>query len=375
MTPRASLRIIAKALALFLVFDLLQAATHLDRRIADLPLLQHLVPPMARLDVMRDYPTPVMWPLSPLLTAHRIGRPKAPDEYRVAVLGDSGTFGMSMSAADAIPGKMTRAGERIGGRRVVAYNLSYQTPNTLKDLVILRHVLPLRPDAVVWFVSLYDLASDTPPPYREQVHIILRVNREDVREIAAKYGIDTWETRRLAAERHWWSRSVFVTGARYRDFAILLGRALLDSLSGGDPSDSARARMPWIGSKPLPPLPLFVQTGIDQPPMPNARWKTLLAGEAMARSRGVRLLVVNDPLLIAAGPGSERMYDSFFGRAIYDRYRATMERFCREHGIEYLDLWNLLPPEDFDETPQHYLPAGNARIARAVLGRLKEMAK
>jgi len=372
MTPRAVMRILAKALVLFLAFDLFQAATHLDRRIADLPVLEHLLPPMARLDIMRDYPTPVMWPLSPLLRAHRIGRPKAPDEYRVAVLGDSGTFGMSMHEAEAVPGQMTGLVERIGGRRVVAYNLSYQTPNTLKDLVILKHALSNDLDAVVWFVTLYDLASDVPPPYREQVHIILRVNREDVRELSARYGIHTWETGRLAAERHWWSRSIFVTGARYRDFAILLGRAVLDSLSGGDPSDSARARMPWIGSKPLPPLPLFVQTGMDQPPMPNARWKSLLAGRDMTAGRGVRLLVVNNPLLIAAGPGSERMYDSFFGRLIYDRYRATLDRFCRDHGIAYLDLWNLLPPKEFDETPQHYLPAGNARIARAVMERLKE---
>jgi len=368
------LRVVGKALLLFVVFDVLQAAAHLDRRLESLSIYRRMVPPMARLDIMRDYPTPVMWRLEPLLDAHAIGGPKAPDEFRVAVLGDSGSFDLFSPARDAIPGQMTRLGATIGGRKLRAYNLSYQTPNPLKDLVVLEHALRRSPDAVVWFVTLYDLAADAPPPFRPDVHLVLRVNRDDVRDLAARFSISTWETRALFGKPdRWWRRSILFQGDRYRDWALLVARGALDAVTPGDPSDTWRARRPWIGSAPLPEQPLFRDLGPDDPPMPNARWKTLEAGKALADEGRVALLLVNDPIFRASGPRSDREYNSYYGRAIYDRYRAVLARYCAERGIALLDLWDFLAPWEFGDTPQHYLPGANARIARAVTERLEEM--
>ena len=109
--------------------------------------------------------------------------------------------------------------------------------------------------------------------------------------------------------------------------------------------------------------------------MPNARWKALEAGKALAEERGVPLLLVNDPIFRADGPRSDREYNSYYGRAIYDRYRAVLSRYCAARRIALLDLWDFLGPREFDDTPQHYLPEANARIARAVTDRLAEMAK
>jgi nucleotide-binding universal stress UspA family protein len=75
---------------------------------------------------------------------------------------------------------------------------------------------------------------------------------------------------------------------------------VLDALVPGDPSDSFMPRKPWIGGYPLPEAPLFSDRGENDPPMPNARWGTLAAGERMASDAGVPLLVVNDPLLLEA---------------------------------------------------------------------------
>jgi hypothetical protein len=376
MTSGYYFRVVAKALALFVVFDLLQAAVGLPGRLETLSIYRHLVPPLARMDIMRDYPSSVMWRLEPLLDAHEIGRSRAAGEFRVAVLGDSGSFDLFSPARDAIPGRMSALGTRIGGRLVRAYNLSYQTPNPLKDLVIEEHALKRQPDAIVWFVTLYDLAADAPPPFRENVHLLLRVNRDDLRSLADRFSLSTWETRRLfATPDRFWRRSVLFTGERYRDFSLLLARGALDALTPGDPSDTFRARRPWIGSVPLPPEPLFDERGAGEPAMPNARWETLSAGEALARARGVPLLLVNDPIFRGSGPGAEREYNSFYGRRLYDRYRATLARFCTAKGIPLLDLWDFLSPEEFGDTPQHYLPAANARVARAVNEELLRIAR
>ena len=376
MTKGYVLRVAGKAVALFIFFDLLQSAAGLARRLESLSIYRHMVPPAARLDIMRDYPTPVMWRLEPLLDAHEIGRSKRPDEYRVAVLGDSGSFDLFSPARDAIPGQMTRLGATIGGRTLRAYNLSYQTPNPLKDLVVEEHALRRAPDAIVWFVTLYDLAADAPPPFRPDVHLVLRVNRDDLRALAERFSISTWETRELFGKpERWWRRSILFEGARYRDFALLLARGALDAMAPGDPSDTFRPRRPWIGASPLPEQPLFRELGPGKPPMPNARWKALTAGKALADERGVPLLLVNDPIFIASGPRSDREYNSFYGRAIYDRYRAVLARFCSDNGIALLDLWDFLGPREFGDTPQHYRPEANARIARAVTDRLTEMTR
>lgn len=376
MNPRDLGRVVGKALILFLLFDVLQASLRLDRRLESLSIYRWFVPPEARLDVMRDYPSAVMWRLEPLLDAHAIGRPKRGDEYRVAVLGDSGSFDLFSPARDAIPGQMTREAARIAGRTVVAYNLSYQTPNPLKDLVIEQHALRRSPDAIVWFVTLYDLVSDAPPPFRPTVHLLLRVNDDDVRALAKRFSISTWETRELLARPDgFWRRSILFSGDRYRDWTLLVAHAALDALTPGDPSDSFRPRRPWIGGFPLPARPLFEETSDADPAMPNARWTPIAAGRSLADAAGVPLLVVNDPIFRAAGPGADREYNSFYGRRIYDRYRKTLERYCSERGIPLLDLWDLLPPGLFDDTPQHYLPAGSARIAEAVTAKLAEVAK
>ncbi len=372
---RVVFRIVGKAIALLVAVDLLQAAFHVERKVENLSIYRHLVPPLSRLDILRDYPSQVMWPLEPLLDAHEISRKKAPDEFRVAVLGDSGSFDLFSPSRDAIPGQMTRLAVSIRGRRLRAYNLSYHTPNTLKDLVVLRHALPRGPDAIVWFVTLYDLAEDSPPPFRHFVHLILRANDDDLCDLSARYSLSTWETRQMrCGDRPWWRNSLWLDGGgRYRDFAVLLGRGLLDALAPGDPSDSFMARKPWIGGFPLPEKPLFFDRAANDPPMPNSRWETLAAGQKMAADDAVPLLVVNDPIFIASGPRSDREYNSFYERGIYDRYRRMLADFCGRRGIALLDLWNALPPGEFDNTPQHYRPSGSARIARLVDARLQEM--
>lgn len=372
MTPRTFGRIVGKALLIFLVFDLFQAVVHLDRRIESLSIYRFLEPPLARLDIPRDYPATVTWRLDPLLDAHQIGRPKPPDELRVAVLGDSGTFDYFSPASEAVPAQMTRLRPKLEGRRLRAYNLAYQTPNVLKDLLILRHVLDRRADAIVWFVSLYDLASDSPPPYRPDVHLLIRENEDDLASLEGEQGIRTWETRRLAASRGGWRRSILFRGRRYRDDCLLLARGLLDALVPGDPTNTWLPPRPWVGAQPLPERPLFSDDDRGDPAMPNARWSCLSAGKAIAAAQRVRLLVVNDPIFIASGPGSRRLYNAFYARGIYDRYRERLAAFCRDRDIEYLDLWDLVPPGEFGNSPQHYLPAGSARIARAVVGRLAE---
>jgi hypothetical protein len=78
------------------------------------------------------------------------------------------------------------------------------------------------------------------------------------------------------------------------------------------------------------------------------------------------LLIVNEPMYVGSGENSAVNYNSFYERALYDRFRAALTDFTQQHDLAYLDLWNLLPPENDSNTSLHYNLDGNRAVAQAV---------
>jgi hypothetical protein len=108
--------------------------------------------------------------------------------------------------------------------------------------------------------------------------------------------------------------------------------------------------------------------------MPNRQWELLRAGQQMAQAAHVPLLVVNEPIYIGTGENSDVNYNSFYERALYDRFRAALTTFTQQRAQPYLDLWNTLPPEDFSNTSLHYNAEGNRRVAAEIMQSLQSMA-
>lgn len=366
-------RAVVKAMLLFVAFDLFQAMIDLPARLERLPVLGAVEDArIARLTIPKDVETLQWFPLGPLLDAHEIGRAKAPDEYRVGVLGASGTYCDTCTPAEAIAGAMSAEDARIEDRRVVAYNLSVKGVDWLKDVLILNRAVDRGVDAVVWLVTAYR-SVDQPFKKDDLPHSFVTLNQDDLPALAREFGISTWETRRSDTERVWWRRSLWFTGGRYRDWLVLLGRTIVLAGIPGDPTalpkpDDAER----INDRPIKKVARFNSQTPGAQEMPNARWNLLRVGAELARRRGVRLLLVNEPILIGSGANSEVNYNSHLERKYYDRYREVMATFARDNQIEYLDLWNLLPPEDFTDMVLHHTPAGNAKIADAVVRRLEE---
>ena len=94
----------------------------------------------------------------------------------------------------------------------------------------------------------------------------------------------------------------------------------------------------------------------------------------MAQEAHIPLLIVDEPIYVGSGPNSEVNYNSFYERALYDRFRAALAGFTQQHAMPYLDLWNSLPPENFSNTSLHYNLKGNRRVAEEVMKALQEIA-
>src|SRR5512136_1994316 len=61
-----------------------------------------------------------------MFASHVVARPKAADEFRVIVIGDSGTWGWLLNNEDTLAGQINAQNlTTAAGERVVAYNLGY----------------------------------------------------------------------------------------------------------------------------------------------------------------------------------------------------------------------------------------------------------
>jgi hypothetical protein len=104
-----------------------------------------------------------------------------------------------------------------------------------------------------------------------------------------------------------------------------------------------------------------------QPPILNESQLAFDALEAGLRAaRNTPVLLVNEPILISNGENSDLRYNFFYPRWAYDQYRLLMNEKAKAKGWNYIDLWNLLPADQFTNSAIHLTPAGESSMAEAV---------
>jgi hypothetical protein len=75
--------------------------------------------------------------------------------------------------------------------------------------------------------------------------------------------------------------------------------------------------------------------------------------------------------LISQGANSDVRYNFFYPRWAYDQYRALLAEQAAAHGWNYLDLWELVPQEEFTNSAIHLTPAGEGMLAEQVANALR----
>ncbi len=85
------------------------------------------------------------------------------------------------------------------------------------------------------------------------------------------------------------------------------------------------------------------------------------------------MLFVNEPIFISQGKNSDIRYDFFYPRWAYDDYRRLLAEQSQKQGWDYLDLWNLVPADQFTNTAIHLTPEGESLMAVRVASAVSEM--
>lgn len=356
------LRLTLKTAVLFLLCNLAFAATHPLPALGRLSLYNHLLPGRPRLpygENPADSYNLSLYNLPAMLQSHLVSQPKAEDEFRVFIMGDSATWGWFLENEDTLAGQLNTGQYQMeNGRFLAAYNLGYPVMSLSKDLLLLDAALPYQPDLILWLVTLESFLPD-----KQLVHPLLQNNPEAMRQLIEHYGLSLNP-----------QDGRFITPTFWQQTIIGQRRNLADLL-----------RLQLVGFS-------WAATGIDQtipPEIPlrqsdfaaDVSWQTysqpvtitadslsfdvLQAGITMAGD--VPILIINEPMFISDGQNSHLRYNSLYPRWAYDQYRQLLAETAESQNWHTLDLWDTIPPNQFTDTPVHLTPAGTKMLAELIM--------
>lgn len=352
-------RVVIKALLLYVILNGAFAAWQPLDLIGKASLYNLIFPGRARLpygEVPAEDYNLTLNNLPAMFASHAWNQPKAADEFRVLVIGDSATWGWYLDNEDTVAGHLNKL-KIIGedGRRVVFYNLGYPVMSLTKDLLLLDTALEQsQPDLILWPITMQSFARG-----RQVDHPLLQENAERVRNLIIRYelGLDPADPR--FADRSFWEETLIGRRRELADILRLQAWGLSWAATGHDQAIPAEIPLrkndfeeddSWLD--------------IEDPRMlteDDLAFDVLRAG--LARAGNIPVVLVNEPTFISDGVNSDIRYNAFYPRWAYDQYRQMMAESAEAGRWNYLDLWDAIPPEEFTDTPVHLSPEGSRQYA------------
>jgi hypothetical protein len=364
------LRVILKGLALFALCNLIFAVVYPMQLLGNLSLYNRILPGRTRLPYGENA---ALWynvsstNLDALFASHVIQQPKAPDEFRVILLGDSNTWGWLLAHDETIAAAINQAQATVGERQMVAYNFGYPKLSLTKDLLILDRALAYQPDLVIWLVTLNSFA-----PENQLTDIALvQDNPEQLRPLIATYNlrINPQDERFVAPT--FWQRTIVGQRRNLADLLRLQTYGFVWSATEIDQYIPAEydlrqsdfeVDVSWGASYPAPVELTRNDLAFD----------VLTAG--LVHSGNVPTLIVNEPMFVSDGQNSDLRYNSFYPQWAYDDYRVLLADLAQENSWQYVDWWDAIAPDEFTDTPVHLTVAGTRQVSQMLIDWIRQNA-
>lgn len=356
-------RVLLKAFALFIGFNVLWALIQPLPLLGQLSLYNHLLAGRERLPFGE---TPEAYNLSltqlnAMFNSHNVSAAPAPDEYRVFIIGDSSVWGVLLHPEDTLSAQLNAQALQLGdGRKVRAYNLGHPVLSLSKDLLLLDQAMAYAPDMIVWVTTLQSFSRS-----RQLEAPLVRDNAAVMQALIQRYDLplsfeitpDDFGSRTFIGQRR-----------QVADWLRLQIYGLMWAITGVDqdyPDYTPRANdfeadTAWL---------------THEGPMLTAddlAFTVLQAG--YDRAGEVPVLLVNAPIFIADGENSDLRYNFWYPRWAYDAYRDLYAEQAAAQGWHYLDLWDEIAPEHFTDSPVHSDAAGSAHMAAQLAAHITELA-
>jgi hypothetical protein len=293
-----------------------------------------------------------------MFASHVIARPKADDEFRVLVIGDSGTWGWLLDNKDTLAGQInTQNLHTADGKRVVAYNLGYPVLDLTKDLMILDEAMKYQPDLIVWPVTLESF-----PRAKQLFPSIVQNNAARVRSLIERYqlNLDPNDPRFVAPD--FLGRTIVGQRRSLADWLRLQVLGFSWAATGIDQAIPATIKLRQSDFEKDVSWQTFTQTTT----LTENDLAFDVLGAGMKMVGDVPVLLINEPMFISRGQNSDLRYNSFYPRWAYDQFHAMLNDKAAANHWHTLDLWDSIAPDEFTDTPVHLTPNGMAQFAKAV---------
>ena len=368
-TPRIKLspeisflrNVIFKGLFLFIIFNLVFAASGPVNALSRLSIYNHLVPGRERLpfgerpDLAYNLS---LYQIDAMFASHELSAGEKPaNEYRVLVMGDSSVWGILLRPSETLAGYLDTAGYYVpDGRQVRVYNLGYPTMSLTKDLLILSEAMKYQPDLIVWMITLESFPTD-----KQLSSPIVQNNPTLVRELIQQYQLPLDPADPSFVTQTFLDQTIF--GQR-RALADLWRLQMTGFLWAGTGIDQVYPQTYEKHAEDLEADDTFKQY---QPPLlpENALAFDVLAAGVQAAGK-TPVLFVNEPMYISTGKNSDIRYNFFYPRWAYDQYREDLQAKSLQYGWHTLDLWDLISANQFTNSALHLTPTGSAQLATRV---------
>ncbi|HRN51249.1 MAG TPA: hypothetical protein PLC52_09790 [Anaerolineales bacterium] len=357
--PISPLRLLAKAALLFLGLNVLFTAIHPMPALGGLSLYNRVLPGRQRLpygdDPQRSYNLN-LYSVEAMFASHVLaGTPKAADEYRVFVIGDSSVWGFLLENKDTLAAQLNTANlHSADGRRVVFYNLGHPTISLTKDLMILDEAMQYQPDLILWPTTL-----EAFPWEKQLASPLVQNNPQRVSALVERYQLPV----SVSEEPQSPLSNLFFISQR-RNLADLLRLQLYGfawAATGIDvyiPEEYERHAIDLEASETY---------GSLQPPLLASQLAFDVLAAGVARAGDVPVLVINEPIFASDGANSDLRYNSFYPRWAYDGYRSLLAAEAQAQGWHYADLWQAAANDQFTNTPIHLTPQGTLQLTYELL--------
>jgi len=360
-------RLLVKATLIFVAVVLIFGVVNPMPVLGHLSLYNWMLPGRERLpygdDPERSY-TLNLYNLEAMFASLKLaGTPKAEDEFRVFVIGDSSVWGFLLERKDTLTGALNAANlKTISGWRVVFYNLGHPTISLTKDLMILDYAMQYDPDLIIWPVTLeaFPLSKQTSSP-------LVQNNAERVRKLIHEFDLPIDPDNPDLVQPDFWDRTLIGQRRNLADIIRLQLYGFMWAATGIDvyiPDEielratDLEANEDFAG---LQPSELRTE---------DLAFDVLAAG--ILRADGVPVLIINEPIFVSNGANSDTRYNSFYPRWAYDSYRGLLQEQSDQHGWIYADLWQAVDNSQFTNTPIHLTPQGTLELADSIIAILHD---